>query len=122
MAAGAYRTDADDDILLLATDINGFGFFKNAGATRRQGVDLHLAYRDTRLTFSVGYAHLDAIFLNAQTLSSNKKGRGVHRARCVSAWSIFPTKERLGTSYSSLSSPTSLADPITRSNRELSPR
>ncbi len=70
-SAGAFRTDADDDILLLATDINGFGFFQNAGTTRRQGVDLHLTYQDRRWTVNASYAYLNATFRNALTLSSN---------------------------------------------------
>jgi iron complex outermembrane recepter protein len=66
-----YRTDADGDILLLATDINGFGFFQNAGTTRHQGVDLHIEYRDVDWNFSASYSHLDATFRNSQMLSSN---------------------------------------------------
>ena len=67
----AYRTRAQDDILLVATNINGFGYFRNAGATLRQGIDANLAYRDRRLGLTLGYTFLDATFRNAQTLSSN---------------------------------------------------
>ncbi len=67
----AYRTESQDDILLVATDINGFGFFQNAGATLRQGVDANLAYRDRRLNVALGYTFLDATFRKAQALSSN---------------------------------------------------
>ncbi|HVM98662.1 MAG TPA: TonB-dependent receptor [Caulobacteraceae bacterium] len=67
----AFRTESRDDILLLATDINGFGFFQNAGTTLRQGVDASLAYRDRALDVSLGYAYLDAEFRDALTLSSN---------------------------------------------------
>ena len=67
----AYRTLSQDDILLVATDINGFGYFQNAGDTLRQGVDLNLGYRDGRLRVALGYTYLDATFRNAQTLSSN---------------------------------------------------
>jgi iron complex outermembrane receptor protein len=66
-----YRTDAANDILLLATDVNGFGFFQNAGTTRHQGFDAHLAYRDTRWEFNAGYSYLDATFRSFQTLSSD---------------------------------------------------
>ncbi len=69
--ASAYRTDADNDIFLLATDINGFGFFQNAGTTRHQGFDLHLGYRDPRWSVNASYSWLDATFRDAQTLSSN---------------------------------------------------
>jgi iron complex outermembrane recepter protein len=43
--AGVYRTNAFDDILLLATQINGFGFFSNVGETRRQGIEAGLSYK-----------------------------------------------------------------------------
>ncbi len=66
-----YRTDAANDILLLATDINGFGYFSNAGTTRHQGIDAHVAYQDTRWKLSANYSYLDATFQNALTLSSN---------------------------------------------------
>lgn len=70
-SAGAYRTDAERDIQLLATHINGFGFFSNAGTTRRQGVDAHLGYHDDRWRIDAGYSWLDATFLSAETISSN---------------------------------------------------
>jgi iron complex outermembrane receptor protein len=67
----AYRTDSDNDILLLATQINGFGFFQNAGSTRRQGVDLHLGYTDRRWTISASYSFLEATFQSHEVLASN---------------------------------------------------
>jgi iron complex outermembrane receptor protein len=70
-SVAAYRTDVDDDILLLASNINGFGYFQNAGSTRREGLDLHVGYADDRLSLSAGYSHIDATFLNGLDLSSN---------------------------------------------------
>ncbi|HUB86134.1 MAG TPA: TonB-dependent receptor [Rhizomicrobium sp.] len=67
----AYRTDAARDILLLATDVNGFGYFQNAGTTRHEGVDAHLGYRDTRWDISASYSYLDATFRHAEILSSD---------------------------------------------------
>jgi len=69
--ASFYRTDVDNDILLLATNINGFGFFQNAGTTRHQGADLHLDYRDADWRIAASYSYLDATFQNAPVLSSN---------------------------------------------------
>jgi iron complex outermembrane receptor protein len=69
--ASVYRTDATNDIMLLATDVNGFGFFQNAGTTRHQGFDAHLGYRDTRWELGAGYSYLDATFRSFQTLSSD---------------------------------------------------
>ncbi len=69
--ASAYRTDADNDILLLATDVNGFGYFQNAGTTRHQGFDLHVDYRDARWQVSASYSYLAPTFRSAQILASN---------------------------------------------------
>jgi iron complex outermembrane recepter protein len=69
--AGAYRTDSANDILLLATDINGFGYFQNAGTTRHQGFDLHLGYKDSRWKLQANYSYLEASFRDPEILSSN---------------------------------------------------
>jgi iron complex outermembrane receptor protein len=68
---GVYRTDNTDDIQLLATQVNGFGYFANAGTTRRQGVEASLAYRWDKWLVQASYTYLDAIFLDNLTLSSN---------------------------------------------------
>jgi iron complex outermembrane receptor protein len=70
-SAGLFRTDNRNDIILLATDVNGFGYFANAGTTRRQGLELALSYRDTRWDVSVNYTLLDATFRDSLTLTSN---------------------------------------------------
>lgn len=67
----AYRIDAQRDILLLATPINGFGVFQNAGTTRRQGVDARVDYSGVRWRASASYSYLDATFRTAETFSSN---------------------------------------------------
>jgi outer membrane receptor protein involved in Fe transport len=68
----AYRTDLDDDIRLIATSINGFGYFQNAGATRRQGVDAIVAWlTPAGWSFRAGYDLLSATFETPLTLASN---------------------------------------------------
>ncbi|HEX4293580.1 MAG TPA: TonB-dependent receptor [Rhizomicrobium sp.] len=69
--ASLYRTDAADDILLLATDVNGFGYFQNAGTTRHQGFDVRVSYSGARWNLTAGFSHLEATFQSAQVLSSN---------------------------------------------------
>ncbi|HEX3431089.1 MAG TPA: TonB-dependent receptor [Rhizomicrobium sp.] len=69
--AEAWRVDAQNDILLLATQVNGFGYFENAGVTRREGADFHLDYRDDRWKLSASYSYLNATFRNDEVLSSN---------------------------------------------------
>jgi iron complex outermembrane recepter protein len=68
---GIYRTNAFNDILLLATPINGFGFFSNVGETRRQGIEAGLTYKSEKWTVNLNYSFLQASFLENLTLSSN---------------------------------------------------
>ena len=70
-SAGLFRTDNSDDIILLATDINGFGYFANAGTTRRQGMELGLSYRDAHWDISLNYTLLDATYRDSLVISSN---------------------------------------------------
>jgi iron complex outermembrane recepter protein len=68
---GVYRTNAFNDILLLATQINGFGYFTNVGETRRQGIEAGLTYNWNKWTVNLNYSYLSATFLENLTLSSN---------------------------------------------------
>ena len=43
--AGVFRADNSDDILFVADNPSGFGYFKNFGKTRRQGVEAGLSAR-----------------------------------------------------------------------------
>jgi iron complex outermembrane receptor protein len=69
--AGVYRTEVARDILLVATDVNGFGVFQNAGTTRHQGLDANIGYTSGNWHLGLAYSYLDATFRNALTLSSN---------------------------------------------------
>jgi iron complex outermembrane receptor protein len=68
---GVYRTDSANDIELLGTATNGYGYFDNVGTTRRQGAEASLAWRWDRLLVSANYSFLDATFLENLALSSN---------------------------------------------------
>jgi iron complex outermembrane recepter protein len=67
---GLFRTALEDDILLVQSDIQGRGFFQNAGDTRRQGVEAGLSWRNDRLAFGLDYAMIDATFRTSQLLPS----------------------------------------------------
>jgi len=67
--AGVFRTDLDDDIYGVATSISS-GFFENIGATRRQGIETGLAYKDDSWSVFVNYSLVDATFQSALTLRS----------------------------------------------------
>ena len=67
---GAYRTISKDDIINVASEISGFGFFQNAAKTRRQGVEAGLSYKEDRWSAYANYAFVDATFQTPLTLSS----------------------------------------------------
>jgi outer membrane receptor protein involved in Fe transport len=69
---GAFRTRNDDDILNLPSpELQGFGFFQNIGATRRQGIEAEVNIKSSALQLYASYALVDARFLNALQLASN---------------------------------------------------
>ena len=73
-----FRTDLRDDILFTRTETTGAGFFQNVARTRRQGAEASLrggAWR--RLTYSLGYAFVDATYQSAVTLASVTEAGGV---------------------------------------------
>jgi outer membrane receptor protein involved in Fe transport len=67
--AGLFRADNVDDILFVADNSAGFGYFRNVGKTRRQGVELGLEGRAGALDFSLNYTWLDASFRSAELLN-----------------------------------------------------
>jgi iron complex outermembrane recepter protein len=66
---GAFRTDLTDDIFGVATSISS-GFFENIAATRRQGIEAGLAYKDDRWSIYGNYSLVDATFQASLTLPS----------------------------------------------------
>ena len=75
---GVFRTVSRDDILFVADDQAGFGYFRNFGRTRRQGADVDLAGRVGPLTLSAHYTYLDATYRNAETVggAANSSNEG----------------------------------------------
>ena len=67
---GLFRTDLDNDILTVPSEIISTGFFQNVGGTRRQGIEAGLAYRDGKWRIGADYSLVDATFESAVTLSS----------------------------------------------------
>jgi iron complex outermembrane recepter protein len=66
-----FRTQSNDDILNIAsTDVQGFGFFQNAGTTLRQGVEAKVDYRHDRWSAYANYTFVDATYRNSLILSS----------------------------------------------------
>ncbi len=65
---GAFRIDNRDDILFVADDTAGFGYFRNFGRTRRQGVDLDARYATATLRLSLYYTFLDATYRSEESV------------------------------------------------------
>jgi len=66
--AGFFHADNSDDILFVASEQTGFGYFKNFGKTRRQGIELGLNARKGRVSGGAGYTLLAATFQSEETI------------------------------------------------------
>lgn len=68
--AGVYRTTNRDDIINVASQISGFGYFQNAATTRRQGVEAGLKFKKHSWDVYANYTFVDATFQSPLVLSS----------------------------------------------------
>jgi iron complex outermembrane receptor protein len=59
---GAFRTEVRDDIITLASVIQGRGFFQNVSATRRQGLEAGAQYRGGAWFGYANYSFIDATY------------------------------------------------------------
>jgi outer membrane receptor protein involved in Fe transport len=78
---GVFQANNHDDIMFVADDVSGFGYFKNFGETRRQGVELGLRASVGAFGFGGNYTLLDATYRSAEVVagggnSSNEEGAG----------------------------------------------
>lgn len=78
---GVFRGDNRDDILFVADNTSGFGYFKNFGKTRRQGIELGASSQMGPLYVGANYTYLDATYQSSEVLlgegnSSNDAGPG----------------------------------------------
>jgi outer membrane receptor protein involved in Fe transport len=80
--AGYFLANNRDDILFVMSEQTGFGYFRNFGSTRRQGVEAGADTQVGRVTLGLSYTFLDATFqspetLNGESNSSNDEGQGL---------------------------------------------
>ena len=66
--AGLFHADNADDILFVASELTGFGYFRNFGRTRRAGVEAGLNATKGRLSGAIGYTWLNATFQSPETI------------------------------------------------------
>jgi outer membrane receptor protein involved in Fe transport len=66
-----FRSDNRDDILFVADDQAGFGYFKNFGKTRRQGIELGADAPIGPVSIGLSYTYLDATFQSVETVNGS---------------------------------------------------
>ncbi len=69
--AGVFRAENRDDILFVADNQAGFGYFKNFGQTRRQGLELGLSGQAGQLSVGAQYTLLNATYQSAETVNGS---------------------------------------------------
>jgi len=70
-SAGWFRAVNRDDLLFVASNQTGNGYFKNFGRTLRQGAEVHLSGRIRRFTLSGNYTFLDAAYQSPETVGGS---------------------------------------------------
>ncbi|MDC8787161.1 TonB-dependent receptor [Roseateles koreensis] len=66
---GLYRAENRDDLLFVSDRVSGFGYFRNFGKTRRQGLEFSLDAHPTRtLSLAASFSLLDATYQSSETL------------------------------------------------------
>ena len=80
--AGWFRGTNDNDILFVASQQTGFGYFANFGKTRRQGAEAGISDRIGKLTLGGNYTFLAATYQSPQDVgggsnSTNDGGPGM---------------------------------------------
>jgi outer membrane receptor protein involved in Fe transport len=69
--AGVFRTENHDDILFVADNQAGFGYFRNFGSVRRQGIEAGLSGQRGPLTFGANYTYLDATYRSTEVVNGS---------------------------------------------------
>ncbi|MCX7255477.1 MAG: TonB-dependent receptor [Polaromonas sp.] len=69
--AGVFRAVNRDDILFVADNQAGYGYFKNFGQTRRQGLELGLSGQVGKFNLGAQYTWLDATYQSFDTVNGS---------------------------------------------------
>ncbi len=94
-SVGLFRAQNRNDILFVADDQAGFGYFRNFGKTRRQGVEAAANGKTGRFTWRGSYTYLDATFRSAERVngagnSSNDIGPGFEGTIAIAGGDRIP--------------------------------
>lgn len=70
-SAGWFRGENHNDLLFVASQQTGNGYFKNFGQTLRQGAEAHLSGRIGRITLGGNYTFVRATYQTAETVDGS---------------------------------------------------
>lgn len=68
---GWFRADNRNDILFVASNQTGLGYFKNFGKTLRQGAEVNINSKIWRVIIGGGYTFLDATYQSTETVNGS---------------------------------------------------
>ncbi len=68
-SAGWFRAENRNDIMFVSSPQSGYGYFKNFGKTRRQGLEFDLDTEIRRVSLGFGYTLLDATFQSPEEVN-----------------------------------------------------
>ncbi|SDF72246.1 TonB-dependent receptor [Terriglobus roseus] len=70
-SAGYFHTNNYDDLLFVAAQATGYGYFQNFGKTRRQGVEAAASAHLRKLDAGAEYTFLQATYQSSQTIEAD---------------------------------------------------
>jgi iron complex outermembrane receptor protein len=99
-----FRTDSDNDIIALASVIQGRGYYTNVPLTRRQGLEADVSYKSEKWSAYAAYSYIDATYRFAGDLSSpdnpsSDDNGNVHVTPGDRIGGIPPQRLKLGLDY-----------------------
>jgi outer membrane receptor protein involved in Fe transport len=96
---GFFHAENRDDIMFVADDTSGFGFFQNFGKTRRDGAEAGVTARFGAFDVGANYTFLDATYRSDEEVlgegnSTNEEGAGFEGAIHVRSGDRIPLTPR----------------------------
>lgn len=74
---GWFRAENRNDIMFVSSPQTGFGYFKNFGQTRRQGLELDLDTDIKRVNLGINYTFLDATYQSVEEVNGSANSTNV---------------------------------------------
>lgn len=92
---GYFHAENKNDIMFVADNQAGYGYFKNFGKTQRQGIEASLDRKVENLSIGANYTYLDATYQSTEIVngvgnSTNNVGRGLDGTITVTPGNKIP--------------------------------